>query len=146
VARPGKLQFRKPPILRKLASAVAVAAVTGFPPGAQLSASAPAAKFQIQCDIAPNIAIRQVAPAPRARQQSDSAPASRFLSTHQSQSQPLTLVTFPRPFIPVDTAQWQGKYQVYSDIMTWGFDVNLSPSPPTTGSEFLIRIRRRGRR
>jgi len=146
VARPGKLQFRKPPILRKLASAIAVAAVTGLPPGAQLSASAPFAKFQIQCDIAPNIAIRQVAPAPRARQQSDSAPASQFLSTYQSQPQPLTLVTLPRPFIPVDTAQWQGKYQVYSDIMTWGFDVNISPPSPSTGSEFIIRCRRRGRR
>lgn len=142
MARPGKLQFLKPPILK-----IAAAALIGLPPGAQLSASAPTVKFQIQCDIAPNIAIRQVGPAPRAVQLSVSAPATRFQPADQVFIQPLTLriksdpvarqvdqsapttrwiasvgvspnlsITTLQavqvPFIANDTAQWQGKYHI----------------------------------
>lgn len=160
IGGPGVLLFLKPPILPAIA-----AALIGLPPGAQLSDSAPQAKYHVQCDIAPNIAIRQAAPSLRASQWSDSAPVWRFLPADQVFVQPLTLGIKPlpatrqldqsapasrwiasfdvapnlsvttlqpvqAPFIPIDTAQWQGKYQVTSDVFVSGLLYPIQPTGP----------------
>ena len=107
----------------------------------RLDTSAPYPKYQIQCDLYPNTLVLGIQSPPQVRGWTESAPATPFAirvdlpANLLSTTLAVPAVPLALPLgVPVDTAQWQGKFQIqqdlYPNILVLGYPAAITPVIP----------------